>query len=71
MMLSACANRAADVSYSHDGAYMLNWMCEKMASDYREDKGANPELCTGYDADGWPIDGAEIRLPDTETATGI
>lgn len=71
MLLSACANRSGDTSYSHEGAYMLNWTCEKMASDYRKDKVTNPELCAGYDVDGWPIDGAEIRLRDTEAATGI
>ena len=71
MLLSACANPSGDVSYSHEGAYMLNWTCEKMARDYRENKVTNPNLCAGYDAEGWPIDGAEIRLHNNETATGI
>ncbi len=50
--------------YEHDAEYILILTCEDLAEDYREDPQANPELCEGYDADGWPIKGARPDLPD-------
>jgi len=43
--------------------HALNWTCEELAEDYRADRARHPDLCEGYDADGWPVEGAEVKLP--------
>ena len=63
LLLAACADDQGGF-YDHDADYLLKWMCEKFASDYREDRVANPHLCEGYDEEGWPIEGAAIALPE-------
>ncbi|WP_217354783.1 hypothetical protein [Ruegeria atlantica] len=66
LAVAACSTPGAQETghVEFDAAHALNVICENIASDYRLDREANPDLCVGYDENGWPIDSAEIKLPD-------
>lgn len=63
--VAACSTSTIqEVDVEFDGAQALNEICENIAGDYRADRNANPKRCVGYNENGWPIDGAEIKLPN-------
>lgn len=64
-ILGSCGEQSEVDFPEHDAEYILNWTCESIARDYREDRDANPDLCKGYDENGWPVEGKEIQLPET------
>ncbi len=64
VLLSACQGSKETVTVPLNASHALNWTCEKLAQDYRENPKANSALCSGYDRNGWPIDGAKISLPE-------
>jgi len=67
LVIAGCTQQPETVvqePVTHDAAWMLNWTCENLAEEFREDPIANPDLCFGYDTDGWPIEDAEVMLPE-------
>ncbi len=65
-VFSACSPLAVerskpDTGYGPD--HSLMWACERLAVEYREDPKKHPILCDGYDQEGWPISGADYKLP--------
>jgi hypothetical protein len=62
VLFSACTGISNFDEAARKKVHVLNWTCESLAKEYRENS-KDGSLCTGYDHNGWPIEGAKKNLP--------